>query len=121
VSQLHVLPGGARLAALHDPLAALRPDAARSALSVVDMATWRQVAPAMCDVLDGFELAAAVPVGGGGGHELIAGSVRLSGEPPACLPACLPGCVPALLRTKRPMRTTQQSRSSCADACPAVA
>lgn len=83
MSQVHELPGGTRLAALHDSLTALDPGNPPSGLSVLDVPTWRRVGPAMRDVLEGFELAAAVPVGGGGGHELVAGSVRLSGEEPA--------------------------------------
>ena len=83
VSQLHPLPAAQRLAALHDPLALLRPAEAaagqRGALRLLDLPAWRELAPGgLRDVLDGFELAAAVPLGDGG-HEFLAGSVKLSG------------------------------------------
>ena len=54
------------------------PPAQHSMLSVVDAASWRQLGPGMADVLDGYELAGAVPVGDSG-SEFIAGSVKLSG------------------------------------------
>lgn len=47
---------------------------------MLDTATWQQAGPPMRDVLDGYELAAAVPVESqGGGCEYIGGSVKLSG------------------------------------------
>lgn len=84
VSQLHSLPAAQRLAALHDPLALLRPAEAqggqqRGGLRLLDVPAWRELVPGgLRDVLDGFELAAAAPLGDGG-DEFVAGSVKLSG------------------------------------------
>lgn len=83
MSQLHSLPARQRLAALHDPLALLRPAEAqgqqRGGLRLLDVPAWRELAPGgLRDVLDGFELAAAAPLGDGG-DEFVAGSVKLSG------------------------------------------
>lgn len=87
VSQLRYLPRAQLLAALADPLALLRPVPQRGGLVLVDAATWQELAPGgLRDVLDGFELAAAVPVGAGGA-EFVAGSVKLSGGRAACLEA----------------------------------
>lgn len=78
ISQLHYLPSQQRVAVLHDSLAALRATPQHSRLSVVDVASWREVAPGMADVLAGYELAAVAPAGPSG-SELLASSVRLSG------------------------------------------
>lgn len=83
VGELHYLAQSHRLAALLDPLSLLRSGAQQaSQLSVLDAATWAEAGPPMRDVLDGYELVAAVPAGspGGGGCEFIAGSVKLSSE-----------------------------------------
>ncbi|PRW39330.1 hypothetical protein C2E21_7136 [Chlorella sorokiniana] len=82
VSELHYLPHCNRLAALLDPLALLRSGVQQaSALSVLDAATWAEAGPPMRDVLDGYELAAAVPASSQGGScEFIAGSVKLSDD-----------------------------------------
>lgn len=85
MGELHYLAQSQRLAALLDPLSLLRSGAQQaSQLSVLDAATWAEAELPMRDVLDGYELAAAVPAGshggGGGGCEFIAGSVKLSSE-----------------------------------------
>ena len=84
VGELHYLPHSHRLACLLDPLSLLRPGAQQaSQLSVVDAASWTEAEPPMRDVLDGYQLVAAVPAashGGGGSCEFIAGSVKLSSE-----------------------------------------
>lgn len=80
VSQLHYLPQQQLLAALHDPLALLRPLPQRGGLRLIDAHEWRDVSPGqgMRDVMDGYELAAAAPVGATGA-EFVCGSVKLSG------------------------------------------
>lgn len=82
VGELHHLPHCNRLAALLDPLSLLRPGAQQASwLSMLDTATWQQAGPPMRDVLDGYELAAVVPVDSqGGGCEFVGGSVKLSGS-----------------------------------------
>lgn len=106
ISQLHVMPGQ-RLAALRDRLAVQDGTAQQghSALSVIDVPTWQHVAPSMADVLDGYELAAVVPAGNAGnaGNELVAGSVKLSGETSRWRQAytVITACVPCLPDTMR--------------------
>lgn len=74
---------------LLDPLALLRPGAQQaSQLSLVDAGTWTEAGQPMRDVLDGYELAAAVPVGSSGA-EFIGGSVKLSGEACGKAPTCV--------------------------------
>lgn len=78
MSDLLYLPAQSRCAALHDALGLLRPVPQRSALSVVDAATWQAVGQPLRDVLDGYELAAVAAVGDSG-SEFVAGSVKMSG------------------------------------------
>ncbi len=78
MSSLQYLPAQRRCAVLHDALALLRAVPQRSALSVVDAASWKAVGQPLRDVLDGYELAAVAAVGDSGA-EFVAGSVKLSG------------------------------------------
>ena len=80
VSSLQYLPDTKRLVALHDALAHLQlPAPQHSALSVYDAARLQPLMPRpIVDLMDGYELAAAVAVGPSG-CEMVAGSVRLSG------------------------------------------
>ena len=78
VSQLSYLPASLSLLALHDSLAHLQPNAPRSRLTLTDAATLRAVASGT-EVLDGYELA-AVAAAVEGQAEVLAGSVKLSGE-----------------------------------------
>ena len=81
VSSLQYLPITQRLVALHDALAHLQqlPAPQRSVLGVYDAERLQPLLPRpITDLMDGYELAAAVAVGPSG-CEMVAGSVRLSG------------------------------------------
>lgn len=128
VGELHHLPHCNRLAALLDPLSLLRPGAQQASwLSMLDTATWQQAGPPMRDVLDGYELAAAVPVESqGGGCEFIGGSVKLSGScmgaaclgPAVCTCAtCVLHCL-ACVRGVQCLLNTRAVSLTCPTFCP---